>query len=133
MKSCITDVTALLSDLIEARDLTIPINVQKYMGEKLRSTFAILHRLEGVSESSGTPKQGGDQPNPVKHVYVVKSETEPKELKRRKAREEEIDEHQRIIQEAEAKEKDKKEAQLTVKSRKLLSKVDFEASSKFSI
>ena len=100
-------------------------------------TFAILHRLEGVLESSVIPKQGGDQAKPtsekpkptVKHV--VKRETKPHgkdkllsddtiinddeeeepdeaELKRRKAREEEMDEHQRIIREAEVKEKAEK-------------------------
>lgn len=74
---------------------------------------------------------------------VVKRETEPKrkeklssddciidneeeeepdeaELTRRKAREEEMNEQQRIIREAIAKEKGEKEAQLTLKSRKLL-------------
>ncbi|CAI9286145.1 unnamed protein product [Lactuca saligna] len=147
MRSCITDVIALLLDLVEDRDLMIPINVRKHLGEKLRPVFAIIHHLEGVLESSGIPKQGGDSVNPidvkpkptVKLVPVVKSksglkgkdklffddpiidnEEEEEELKRRKAREEEMDRHQRIIREAEAKEKAEKEAQLTLERRKLL-------------
>ncbi|CAI9281359.1 unnamed protein product [Lactuca saligna] len=59
MKSCVYDVTALLSDLIEAMYQMISLNVRKHLGEKLRHVFAILHRLEGYSESSSIPKQGG--------------------------------------------------------------------------
>ncbi|CAH1454221.1 unnamed protein product [Lactuca virosa] len=109
----------------------------------------MLHRLEGVPESSSIPKQGGEgmtskKENPKTSVkYTVKSETDLKgkekifseepivdnsedekpdenELKRGKDREAQMDEHQRIICEAEAKEKVEREAQVTLESRKLL-------------
>ncbi|CAI9288681.1 unnamed protein product [Lactuca saligna] len=94
----------------------------------------MLHKLEGVLESSSILKQGGDQPKKTVVKLIVKSESEPKyksnlfseapnvdnsededidedELKKRKAREAKLDEHQRIVRKAEAKEKAEKEAQ----------------------
>lgn len=58
MRSYITDVSALLLDLIEARNLMIPITMRKHLAEKLWPTFVIIHRLEGFLESSGILKQG---------------------------------------------------------------------------
>lgn len=57
MKSCITDVNALLSDIIEACDLMITITVNKNLSKKLRQVFTMIHRMEGVPESSSIPKQ----------------------------------------------------------------------------
>ncbi|CAI9272921.1 unnamed protein product [Lactuca saligna] len=108
MKSCISDVISLLSDLIEARDLMIPLNVRKHLGEKLQTAFAILHHLEvNKTESKGKEKLFSSDP-----IIDNKEEEElyEAELKRRKAREAEMDEHQCIIRKAEAKEKAEKEA-----------------------
>ncbi|CAI9294314.1 unnamed protein product [Lactuca saligna] len=88
MKSCIYDVTALLSDLIEARDLMILLN-------KLFSDDPIIDNEE-------------------------EEELDEAELKRRKDHEAEMDEHQCIIREVEAKEKAEKEAQVTLESKKLV-------------
>ncbi|CAI9293820.1 unnamed protein product [Lactuca saligna] len=87
IKSCITDVTVFLSYLIEARDLIIPITMRKYLSENIRPTFTILHRLEGVPESSSILKKVGDQIQPtsekpkpaVKRMPILKSETKPKD------------------------------------------------------
>ncbi|CAI9299760.1 unnamed protein product [Lactuca saligna] len=85
MKSYIVDVTGMLSDIIENHDSIIMIMVKMPLAEKLRPIFAMLHRLEGVLESSSILKQGGEgvplskkeDPKPsAKHT--VKSKSEPK-------------------------------------------------------
>ncbi|CAI9281329.1 unnamed protein product [Lactuca saligna] len=150
MKSCIIDANGLLLDITETRESMITITVKKHLSKKLRPVFAMLHRLEGVMESSSIPKQGGqgvtqskkEDPKPS-FKPTVKCETAPKgkekifneesiidnseekepdknELKRRKEREAQMDEHQIIIREAEAKEKVEREAQVMLESRKLL-------------
>ncbi|CAI9290716.1 unnamed protein product [Lactuca saligna] len=60
MRSCITDVTSMLSNILETRDSMLTISVRKYLFEKVRPVFALLHRLEGVRESGFIPKQGGE-------------------------------------------------------------------------
>ncbi|CAI9290321.1 unnamed protein product [Lactuca saligna] len=85
MKSCIADVNGLLSDIIKARDSMIIITVKKCLSENLRPVYAIIHRLEGVPESSSIPKQRGEgvtqskkeDPKPSAKP-TVKSENEPK-------------------------------------------------------
>ncbi|CAH1436031.1 unnamed protein product [Lactuca virosa] len=149
MRSCITDVASMLFDSIITRDSMITITIRKHLAEKLRSVFAMLHRLEDVSDQSFNPKQRGESvaggsrkegpKAPVKPI--VKNEPKGKEklfrddpildiedeeapteeeLKRRKVRESELDEHQRIIREAEDKDRAEKEAQATLQSKKLL-------------
>ncbi|CAI9269315.1 unnamed protein product [Lactuca saligna] len=56
MRSCITNVIGLLSDIIETRDPMITIIARKHLAEKLRPVFAMLHRLEGVSDQGIIPK-----------------------------------------------------------------------------
>ncbi|CAI9269824.1 unnamed protein product [Lactuca saligna] len=56
MKSCIADVNALLSYIIETHDSLVTITVKKHLAEKLRLVFTMLNRLEGVSESGTFPK-----------------------------------------------------------------------------
>lgn len=84
MKICITDITSLLSDIIDARDLMITISIRKHLAEKLRHVFVMPRHLEGVLESFNIPKQGGDPPKKTSvkpNTLVkpnVKSEYEPK-------------------------------------------------------
>ncbi|CAI9263191.1 unnamed protein product [Lactuca saligna] len=159
MKSCVADVNALLSDIIETRDFMITITVKKHLAEKLRPVFAMLNRLEGISRSSSLLKQGGETmkkskkeiPKPIeKPTTKPKSENKPMdnvasdskgkenlnnepiiddsneeepdehELKRKKTRQARINEHNRIVREAEEKERAKREAQVRMESRKLL-------------
>ncbi|CAH1453517.1 unnamed protein product [Lactuca virosa] len=145
MRSCITDVIGMLSDITETRDSMITISMCKHVAEKLSPVFAMLHKLEGVSDQSFNQKQGGEgvsggsrkeEPKaPVKPVFkqepkgkeklfseepiVDNSEDEEEldenELKKQKAREDALHEHQRIIREAEEKERAEKEAQATCK------------------
>nr|KAJ0186669.1 hypothetical protein LSAT_V11C900486170 [Lactuca sativa] len=152
-RSCIPDVSGLLSDIIETRDPMISITVKKHLADKLRPVFAMLHCLEGVSQIMFIPKQGGERssknqtnapPPPSKLQLTLLSsnknqrrkknflteepiiddsedkEPNESELKRRKAREAEIDDHARIVREVEEKEKADKEAQATLKSKMLL-------------
>ncbi|CAI9288598.1 unnamed protein product [Lactuca saligna] len=58
MKICSTDVTGLLSDIIETRGSMITITIRKHLVEKLRLVFVMLHHLEGVPKSSSILKQG---------------------------------------------------------------------------
>ena len=58
-KSCISDITSFLSDVIETRDTMITISIRKHLNEKLRPVFAMLHKLQGVLDQTFVPKQGG--------------------------------------------------------------------------
>ncbi|CAI9299201.1 unnamed protein product [Lactuca saligna] len=80
MKNCVTDITSLLSDIIETRDSMITITVKKHLAKKLILVFVMLHQLQGVPDANNIPKQGGDQPKkPIaKPKPIVKSEYEPK-------------------------------------------------------
>ncbi|CAH1450550.1 unnamed protein product [Lactuca virosa] len=149
MRSCITDVTGMLWDIIETRDSMITITMRKHLAEKLRPVFAMLHCLEGVSDQTFNLKQGAESMDggsrkegptaPVKPIVknkpkgkeklfrddpIIDNEEEEEltedKLKRRKVHEAELDEHQRIIREAEEKERADKEAQATLQSKKLL-------------
>ncbi|CAH1420789.1 unnamed protein product [Lactuca virosa] len=103
VRSFITNVTGLLSDIIETRDPVISLNVKKHLSEKLSSVFAMLHRLEGVSKPVSFSKQGGDGGSNAQMNEPPKAPAKPfignddedeepdeAELKRRKAREAEI-------------------------------------------
>ncbi|CAI9298866.1 unnamed protein product [Lactuca saligna] len=61
MKSYIIDVTSMLLDIIETRDSMIMIMVKKHIAEKLRPVFTMLHRMEGVPESSPIDKKRGEK------------------------------------------------------------------------
>ncbi|CAH1453178.1 unnamed protein product [Lactuca virosa] len=60
MRSSITDVTGLLSNIIETRDSMIPITMRKHLAEELKPVFAMLHRLKGVFNQPFNPKQRGE-------------------------------------------------------------------------
>ncbi|CAI9287310.1 unnamed protein product [Lactuca saligna] len=45
---------------MKTRDPLIPITIKKHLVDKIRPGFTILNRLEGVSEFSILPKQGGE-------------------------------------------------------------------------
>ncbi|CAI9290024.1 unnamed protein product [Lactuca saligna] len=70
MKSCIVNVNALLSNIIETRDSLIMITVKKHLADKLRPMSAMLNILKGVSESNILPKQGENKSN----LLVLKSQ-----------------------------------------------------------
>ncbi|CAI9293790.1 unnamed protein product [Lactuca saligna] len=127
MKICISDITGLLSDIIETRDSTITISIRKHLHEKLRPVFAMLHKLEGVSDQCYVPKQGGEGGLVVSRKEEPKAPTKPiikqepkgkeklfseepiiddnedeeeldeDKLKRKKGHEDELDENNRII------------------------------------
>ncbi|CAI9276630.1 unnamed protein product [Lactuca saligna] len=105
MKTCIIDVNGVLSDIIETREPMITIIVRKHLAEKLRPVFAILHHLEGKDKLF--------YEEPILD-NIDDEEVNEEELKRQKARESEFDENQRIVREAEAKEKAEKESRSTL-------------------
>ncbi|CAI9280548.1 unnamed protein product [Lactuca saligna] len=121
MKTCIAEIIGMLLDIIETRDLMITIMVKKHLAEKLSPVFAMLHRLEGVPESSFILKQAGEGKEKLFSEESIVENNKDEELdengiKRRKEREDEMDEHQRIIHEDEVKEKVEFEAQVTLES-----------------
>ncbi|CAI9298330.1 unnamed protein product [Lactuca saligna] len=152
MKSCISNVNGLLSDIIKTRYPLITITLRKHLVENLIPVFTVVHLLEGFPDPSVISKQGGDQPKkpsttlakPTTSVKPsIKSDSEPndkdkifsaepivdnsdeeeldeEELKRRKAREAELDDNQLIVREDEAMEKAEKEARSALESRKIL-------------
>lgn len=58
MKSYISEVNSMLSDIIETHDSMITVTVKKHLAEKFRHVFAKLNQLEGVPESGSILKQG---------------------------------------------------------------------------
>ncbi|CAH1444226.1 unnamed protein product [Lactuca virosa] len=124
-----------LKDELVKDSLALKSEEAKVISTKLdalekQAVFAMLHRLEGVSDPSFNPKQGGESvaggsrkegpKAPVKPIVknepkgteklfrddpILDNEDEEEpteeELKRRKVCEAELDEHQRIIREAE--------------------------------
>lgn len=60
IKSCVSDITSLLLDVIETRESMITISVRKHLNEKLMPIFIMLHRLQGISDQTFVPKQGGE-------------------------------------------------------------------------
>ncbi|CAI9290382.1 unnamed protein product [Lactuca saligna] len=80
MKSCVADVNALLYNTIETCDSLITITMKKHLAEKPRPVFAMLKRIEGVSESSSLPKQGGDPVKQFKKENTKQAHTTVKPL-----------------------------------------------------
>ncbi|CAI9276624.1 unnamed protein product [Lactuca saligna] len=151
------EVLGLVSDIIDTKDSMITITVRKHLAEKFRPVFVMLHRLEGVSPQNSDLKQGGeggsgvsrneppkDLAKPIVQKYpkgkekLIGQETiidndedeEPDEakLKRLKACDAKLNENQRIVNEAEEKERDeKRSSSYTQKQNALISQVDPEA------
>lgn len=65
MKSCVSDVNAILFNLIEAHDPMLPLTNRRYLAEKLRLAVAMLNILEGVSVPPDVLKQGGEIAKPT--------------------------------------------------------------------
>ncbi|CAI9281518.1 unnamed protein product [Lactuca saligna] len=63
IKSCVSDVNYLLSNLIEAHDPVLTITIPRHLADKLRPKIALLNRIKGVPEVIVLPEQGGDQTN----------------------------------------------------------------------
>ena len=80
-RTCISDVTGLLSDIIKTRDPMISITVKKHLSDKLRLVFAMLHRLEGVSTPMCFPKQGGEGSSKVQTNDTPKATIKPPVIK----------------------------------------------------
>ncbi|CAI9266312.1 unnamed protein product [Lactuca saligna] len=149
VKSCVSDVKSLLSDLIETRDTLIPITVRKHLADKLLPLFAVLNRLEvhifssritsralrlSFSFSSSSSSKTFSFPlepettlpfalgsRGKEKVLDNEEEEEDKNKKLKfKARDEIQDENMCIAREAEEKENDEREAQTALAAKKLL-------------
>ncbi|CAI9303704.1 unnamed protein product [Lactuca saligna] len=71
VRSCITDVTGLLSDIIETGDSMISITICKHLAKKLSVVFAMLHHLKGVCPQSSEHKQGGEGASKIQPPKVI--------------------------------------------------------------
>lgn len=60
VKSCVSDIHAILSNVPEAHDPILTISVRHHLANKLRPALGMLSRIEGVSETVVPPKQGGE-------------------------------------------------------------------------
>ncbi|CAI9286962.1 unnamed protein product [Lactuca saligna] len=105
MKSCIADLNAYTNNFIETHNSLITISVRKHLIDKIRPVFAMLNRIEGVSESGTLPKLGGYREN-----LSSKETSKPAVL----------DENPRIAREAEEKEKELRDDQITLEATRLL-------------
>ena len=83
VKSCVGDVNAFLSNILDSHDPILTISIHKHLVEKFHPTISKLSRIEVVSETPIILKQGGEaqskkgEPKPsAKHT--VKSVYEPK-------------------------------------------------------
>ncbi|CAI9303427.1 unnamed protein product [Lactuca saligna] len=136
IKNCIAYVNALLSDIIETHDSLITITVKKHLAEKLRQpskkdtpkpadrTVNPTVKPKSENETNVNVASGSKGKGKLNDERIIddseEEEPDEHELKRWKAREAQMNEHNRIVREFEEKEKVKREAQVTMESRKLL-------------
>ncbi|CAI9299887.1 unnamed protein product [Lactuca saligna] len=74
LKSCVGDVNSLLSNLLQARDPILNINICRHLADKLRPALALLNCIEGVSKAPIPLKQGGKyQAAKTGKAYPLKS------------------------------------------------------------
>ncbi|KAL7616230.1 hypothetical protein Lser_V15G04372 [Lactuca serriola] len=61
IKSCVSDVNSLLSNLLVAHDPIHTITIRRHLAEKLLLAIAMSNRIEGVSEVLVLPEQGREK------------------------------------------------------------------------
>lgn len=61
MRSYVSDVHDLLSNILDVHDSVLTITIRRHLAEKLRLGLDLLSRVVGVPESVATPQQGGDK------------------------------------------------------------------------
>ncbi|KAL7605732.1 hypothetical protein Lser_V15G20073 [Lactuca serriola] len=135
VKSCVSDVHIILSNVLEAHDPILTLSVQRHIADKFCHALGFLSRIEGVLETTVPPKQGSHpEPKKTEHASgsgfkakgkgtVDDSEEEEEtiaEALKRKAREREIDLNAKIVKEAEEKKRILKEAHDLLESKKTL-------------
>lgn len=58
LKSCVLEVNEYLHHILDTRDSLLTVVVRQHLADKLKPIFAMLNRIEGVSECDVLPKQG---------------------------------------------------------------------------
>nr|KAJ0210427.1 hypothetical protein LSAT_V11C400177580 [Lactuca sativa] len=113
VKSCVSDVHALLSNVFEAHDSVLTLSVKRHLTEKLGPVLEVLSRIEAsgsvVQDKGKGHVEDGDE----------EEETVADALKR-KQHDRESDENARAAREAEEKDRKMKEAHDLLESRKTL-------------
>ncbi|KAL7582410.1 hypothetical protein Lser_V15G45692 [Lactuca serriola] len=61
IKTCVSDVHAALSNILEAHDPILNHSVRRTLAEKLSPAMALLSKIEGLPSFVSIPKQGGDE------------------------------------------------------------------------
>ncbi|XP_023765875.1 uncharacterized protein LOC111914352 [Lactuca sativa] len=60
VKSCVSDIHAILLGVLEAHDPILTISIRRHLSDKLCPSLGMLSRIEGVYEAVLPPKQGGE-------------------------------------------------------------------------
>ncbi|KAL7590355.1 hypothetical protein Lser_V15G35622 [Lactuca serriola] len=61
IKTCVSDVHAALSNILEAHDPILNHSVRRTLAEKLSPAMDLLSKIEGLPSFVSIPKQGGDE------------------------------------------------------------------------
>ena len=77
MSSCVSDVHAALSNILEAHDPIINYSVRRDLAEKLAPALSLLSKIEGLLEFVSIPKQGGENVSQPPPTSTATKTTEP--------------------------------------------------------
>ncbi|CAI9285120.1 unnamed protein product [Lactuca saligna] len=132
---CVADVNLFLQNLVETCDSLLTVSVCQHIAEKIKPIFSILNRIEGVLECGALPKQRGESKKPFdeepkkptdesgKGKLIDSDKEEEEDLSegsklKRKKRDQELDENLRVEKEVEIREKEPRDAQITLKTQR---------------
>ncbi|KAL7614214.1 hypothetical protein Lser_V15G07192 [Lactuca serriola] len=149
ISSCVSDVHAAISNILEAHDPILNYSVRRTLVEKLAPALSLLRKIEGLLDFVSIPKQGGEnvsQPPPTstttktteppptgqasgsgvkdKGKQIAEDSDDDKEtiadLLKKQGRDKDADISARVAREAEEAERKMKEAHDLLESRKTL-------------
>ncbi|KAL7594507.1 hypothetical protein Lser_V15G29088 [Lactuca serriola] len=63
ISSCVSDVHAAISNILEAHDSILNYSVRRDLAEKLAPALSLLSKIEGLLDFVSIPKQGGEKEN----------------------------------------------------------------------
>ncbi|CAI9277870.1 unnamed protein product [Lactuca saligna] len=77
VKTCVGDMNALLSKILDSHDPILTISIHRHLADRFRPTISMLSRIEGVAKIALIPKQGGEEFT----RFAVGSSNQPKAFK----------------------------------------------------
>ncbi|KAL7601420.1 hypothetical protein Lser_V15G24050 [Lactuca serriola] len=147
ISSCVSDIHAALSNILEAHDPILNYSVRRDLAEKLAPALSLLSKIERLLEFVSIPKQGGEDVSQLPPTSTATKTTEPPttgqasglgvkdkgkkiaedsdddketiaDLLKKQGRDKDADMSARVAREAEATERKMKEAHDLLESRK---------------